>query len=66
MLGNSVASFLLNQVQRFAIGAMIGPAAVTVGSALVALVLLATLPIGDALHSPAGRRLRHRTSSANA
>jgi O-antigen/teichoic acid export membrane protein len=30
MLGNSVASFLLNQVQRFAIGAMIGPAAVTV------------------------------------
>jgi O-antigen/teichoic acid export membrane protein len=90
MLGNSVASFLLNQVQRFAIGAMIGPAAVTVyqlattipskvasliasateslfpfassspsrqelrrtylrmlaGSALVALVLLATLTIG--------------------
>jgi O-antigen/teichoic acid export membrane protein len=30
MLGNSVASFLLNQIQRFAIGAMIGPAAVTV------------------------------------
>jgi O-antigen/teichoic acid export membrane protein len=30
MMANSVASFLVNQVQRFAIGAVIGPAAVTV------------------------------------